>query len=41
MPVSVNDVGLIVRVVAGAVMAKVTGMETGVTPAALNVMVVL
>ena len=41
MPVSANDVGLIVRVVAGGVMAKVTGMETGVAPTALKIMVVL
>jgi hypothetical protein len=37
MPVSVNDVGLTVRVGEGAVTVKVTGMETGVAPVALTV----
>ena len=36
MPVSVNDVGLTVRVGEGAVTVKVTGMETGVAPAAFR-----
>ena len=37
LPVSVNDVGLTVRVGEGAVTVKVTGIVTGVVPVALTV----
>jgi hypothetical protein len=37
MPVSVNDVGLTVRLDEGAVTVKVTGMETGVALVTLTV----
>ena len=37
LPVSVNDVGLTVRVGEGAVTVKVTGIVTGVVPVAVTV----